>query len=213
MGKYIVGIAVIIGLSISTYHFWSVANQKEKALSLEIEKNKIQVSNTMLSDVTILEFLHISSDFTYYYERKFKSGLLSDNVQAIYNWSYTFTYGFDLTGMEWDWCPKVIDEEKGIVQINAPEITQTNTNAPSPTVTKSFKKPASSDNIKKVSDEIMAIAQEKMKDIAKAHLSEPTTRTSLTNALSKHIHGIFNSLHGDNRPISEVVVNYGNTCD
>lgn len=214
MGKYIVGFVVVIGLSISTYHFWNLSMQKDEDLRKALAKNKISISDTVIKDVTVLEFLKITSNFNYYHEKKYPSfKVFKDKVQVLYKWPYSFTYGFDLTGKEWDWCVKVVDDDKGVISINAPEIVLTNTNPPAPKVEKTFKKPNRKKSLDALDKDVQDIAQEIINDTAKVHLSDPLTKSSITKAFSKHIQGLFNTFDKSARPITSVEINYTNKCD
>ncbi|MCW9030910.1 MAG: hypothetical protein OQK58_05430 [Gammaproteobacteria bacterium] len=208
----ILSIILIAALGGSSVYFWQEAKANKASFDAEVEKSKIKITKQTFSDVVKLTFLEIKTDFVYFYDREFKEGL-NDKISVLYEWDYTFSYGFDLGQKNnWNWCAKVIDGDKGIVQVNAPNIVLISSNPPSPQPKKTFKKASYKKNVEKAAAEILKVAIEKNKDVAKAHLSNASTKASIQNALASHLQDIMNSAHKDSNPISKVNVVFSSVC-
>ena len=206
----VIYILISLLLAFGTYHFWDrskkINDQKvqvEQALAEEKQKSEIKINNSTFAEVTKFTFLEITNEFLYFYEDK----IGVKNIKAIYEWDYTFSFGFDLSKHDgWDWRPKIIDEELGIVQITAPKIVQTNANIPSPVLKHLILKPRTKEHHKEAARKVLEYATKKMEDMANSYLSKETTTISIKKALGSHLQNVMNSTHANSNPISEVRV-------
>lgn len=210
MDKVIFGLISLL-LAAATYHFWNKVDGLEKALEDEKQKNQIRISNATLSEVSRFEFLDVQNDFSYLLDKKYGSGAKHERVTALYGWTYQFSFGFDLSS-GWDWCPEVVDEKLGIVEVAVPDVVQTNSNAPAPEPVKVFNGAYWDDHKTAVSEEVSEYAHKKVKEMADAYLNNPTTVSSVQRSLSKHLQSVMNAAHSNANPISEVRLKSGSAC-
>ncbi len=216
----VVYVLVAILLAGGLYHFWDTANSLEKdnaaveqKLHNELEKQKIRITKTNLSGVTKFTFLEITNQFDYLYEKKYGKWLKADNVDILFTWDYTFSFGFDLTDKpDWNWCPTPVAHAPGVIQINAPEIVQTNANPPAIKRLRTFNGAYWNEYKDQISGDVNKYADEKVAQVARTYLENPTTRESIKNALGAHLQRIMNDAYPDSNPISEVRVVFSDVC-
>lgn len=216
----VIYLLIAIILAGGSYHFWDKSDQLERdnnlikeKLSNEIEKHKIKISKTNLSQVTKFTFLEVTNEFQYLYEKTLGKWLTKDKVGVLYQWDYTFSFGFDLTKEpNWNWCPTLISNEPGVIQVNAPGIVQTNVNSPSPKPVRVFNDAYWDEHQVRISNEVNEHANEKVKEVASIYLKNPTTISSVTKALGAHLQQVMNSAYEDSNPIREVRVVFSDIC-
>jgi len=217
MDRLIIGLVALIFAG-GSYHFWEKSDKLEQEksnaiseLKQEREKSKIKIGSTTLSDVTKFTFLEVTNEFSYIFDKSLGKLAKADKILALYEWDYTFSFGFDLKS-QWNWCPKVIDQKMGIVQVNAPDITQTNSNKPAPSRTKVFNGAYWDDHKIEVEKLVHKYANKKTLEIAENYISKPSTKESVKRALSKHLQTIMNSAYPESNPISEVKIIFSLEC-
>ena len=219
MAKYIT-IAVILITFFGVIYFGGQKIQslktdiQELSLTLENEKekNRIKISKTMLSSVSKFTFLEVKSSFSYLYDDNIGSGVKYEKVTALFEWEYVFSFGFDVP-KDWDWCPKIVDGENGVVSVNAPPVTQTNSNLPAPSKTKVLNGAYWDAHEVEIENTVKQLAQERIKEVAESYLENATTQQSVRDSLSNHLKTIMNAGHSNSNPIRTVKVIFGKTCE
>ena len=139
MDRIILGFTVA-ALAVLSFFLWSENSQLQEDISEEIEKSKISITSTILSETTEFTFMKVTNQFVYYMDKKGKDigngASKSARWKALYKWDYPFHFGFKIDE-GWNWCIKV-DEQEGIVTLNAPKIKQLNTSDASPKLVEIF---------------------------------------------------------------------------
>jgi len=206
MDRIILGIATVL-LGVFCISLWDKNQDLEKSYKDEIKKAKISIDSTMLSEATEFTFMKVENQFTYYMKED-DIGPQRGKWEAIYTWNYPFNFGYKIED-GWNWCIDVNDEE-GIVSINAPEIVQLNKSDASPEVGKIFNGGIRTTQVA-AQQWMVNHANQKMQDTAKAYLENDTVQESVKKSLSSFFRGILNDAHKNGNPINEVIVNITDT--
>ena len=210
MDRLVLALAAI-ALGILSYTLWHENGRLQEDISEEIEKNKISISSTILTEATEFTFMKVTNQFMYYMDAK-PVKKSPAKWQAVYQWDYTFNFGFEIDE-GWNWCIKV-DEQAGIVTLNAPAIKQLNQSSASPTPVKIINggnRKTSQAAAKLIRD----TANRKVRDAARVYLENRTVQSSVKKSLASFFQDILNDAHENSNPISKVVVNIvgKSTCD
>lgn len=192
---------------------WSA--QKDRIAALE-QMRKVSSSDGILQDALTFEFATVKTDLVFRHEKTYDKpsggvGLLNDKIDIIYKAEYTFTFGYDL--QSWAWCPKVLSEQEGIIQVNTPPIVWTNTNlSPSLQVVAALDGIYYTDLTDDIAADTAIIITEKIKEKAANYLQDPKMRKSIETALQGFLINTMNDAHPNSNPVSKVVLNYSAEC-
>lgn len=207
MDRIILGFTVA-ALAVLSFFLWSENLQLQDDISEEIEKGKISISSTILSETTEFTFMKVTNQFVYYMNKRGEDigydANKSARWEALYKWEYPFHFGFKVNE-GWDWCIKV-DEQEGIVTLNAPQIKQLNTSDASPEVMKIFNSGFKKTQVA-AQKWIQDLSNKKIRQAAEVYLSNNTVQSSVKKSLAAFFQEILNDAHNDANPVSKVVVN------
>lgn len=207
MDRIILGLAAI-ALAVLSFSLWDKNSRLQDDINEEIEKGKISISSTMLSETTEFTFMKVTNQFVYYMDKKGSEighgANKSAHWKALYKWEYPFHFGFKVDE-GWDWCIKV-DEQEGIVTLNAPEIKQLNTSNASPEIEAIFNSGIKSTQVA-AQKWMQELANKKMKSTANTYLSNQTVLNSVKKSLAAFFQEILNDAHKHTNPVSKVVIN------
>ena len=210
MDRVIFGLATV-ALAVLSFYFWNQNNQLQHEIDEEIEKGRIAISSSMLSEATEFTFMKVTNEFVYYMDKKgseIKHGAnKSARWKALYKWNYPFHFGFKVSE-GWDWCIKV-NEDEGIVTLNAPAIVQLNTSPASPKVEEIFNSGFKSTQVA-AQKYMQDLADDKVLQVANEYLSNNTVKRSVKKSLAAFFQDILNDAHEYSNPISKVEVNIVN---
>ncbi|WP_177168832.1 hypothetical protein [Thalassotalea agarivorans] len=204
----IILVLTVTGLAVLSFFLWSKNAQLQDEISEEIEKGKISITSTILSETTEFTFMKVTNQFVYYMDKKGKDighgAKKSARWKALYKWEYPFHFGFKINE-GWNWCIKV-DEENGIVTLNAPQIKQLNTSSASPKLVEIFNSGFKKTQVA-AQKWMQSLSNKKVKQAADAYLSNKTVQSSVKKSLAAFFQEILNDAHKDANPISKVIVN------
>lgn len=183
--------------------------QKKKIEALE-KLREIKALDGILREALTFEFAQVTTTFVLEFRETYDrppggAGFLNDLVHAFYSTDYTFTFGYNL--QDWNWCAKVVDQAKGIVQVHAPEIVWTNAQVSiNPDLLGNpidgvFYTDLEADVRRDVKERM----SQKIEQRAEAYLVDPVLKTTIERALSNFLQQTMNDAH-DGNPISEVVI-------
>ena len=212
----IVLVLIAIALGIFSFSLWSKNTELERGITEEIEKGKIAISSTILSEATEFTFMKVTNQFVYYMDKRGSEigydAKKSAHWKALYSWEYPFHFGFKVA-QGWNWCIKV-DEEEGIVTLNAPEIKQLNTSNASPNLDAIFNSGFKGTQVA-AQKWMQDLANKKVRETANAYLSNKTVQNSVKKSLAAFFQEILNDAHKHSNPVTKVVVNTveKSTCD
>ncbi|MBD3670241.1 MAG: hypothetical protein HUJ29_05650 [Gammaproteobacteria bacterium] len=187
--------------------------QKEKLEELE-SLRKIKSLDGILEDALTFEFAQVESTFLVEHKKRYPRpeggmGVTSDKVHALYSAEYTFTFGYDT--QDWNWCSKIIDQNKGIVQVRAPRVVWTNTQTSiNPDVVVTIDGIFYTELEAQVQQDVKRLMTKKIQDKARSYLSDPKLKLNIERALSFFLQQTMNDAHEGN-PISRVIIS--DTCD
>jgi len=196
-----------------TYVILDWVKQKSRVEELE-NLRKIKALDGILKDALTFEFAQVTTTFVLELKEKYDRpsgglGALNDLVHAFYSTDYTFTFGYDL--QNWNWCSKVVDKERGIVQVRAPEVAWTNTqtaiNPDKGTVIDGI---YYTDLESVVQQDVKKRMTSKIREKAEAYLSDTKLKLNIERALSNFLQQTMNEAH-DGNPISKVIIS--NSCN
>ncbi|WP_043319505.1 hypothetical protein [Microbulbifer sp. HZ11] len=206
MDRIILGVITAV-LAVFSYSLWD----KNQDLEQEVKRGKISIDSTMLSKATEFTFMKVENQFTYYMKEK-NIGPKNGKWEALYTWSYPFNFGYKIED-NWDWCINV-DQEEGVISINAPKITQLNRSDASPKAEKIFNGGFKATQVA-AQEWMVETANKKMKDTASRYLENTTVQESVKKSLSSFFREILNDAHEGENPINEVIVNItdDSTCN
>lgn len=197
-------IVLTLALGVFSYAQWDKSNQLETELEDAAERAKINITSSMLSKATEFTFMKITNSFSYYMDRSFGEGLIKGRWKALYEWDYTFNFGFKILE-GWQWCIDV-NHEEGIVTLNAPKISQLNDSSAAPEAVEIFNA-GNRDNTARANAKAKEIANKKMAEAEKAYLSNKTIQSSVKKSLGAFFQEILNDAHEYSNPIRKVNVN------
>ncbi len=201
-------VIVIMLTAASSYGYVSLTGKlvsAQEAAHRERSLREINVKNSTLSGVSEFIFARISSQYTYFYEKNFKKGL-NDKVEILYEWPFTYSFGVK-TPENWNWCIKEVTGKPGYLRVNAPFPSLISRNEPNPKPIKVFKAVRKRDG-KTVEEEVNSLAKKRIKEDAKAYLSDGEVNKTVTLAFAKHLQDIMNLSHKDSNPVAGVEINY-----
>ena len=204
----IILVLTVAALAVLSFFLWSENSQLQDDISEEIEKGKISISSTILSETTEFTFMKVTNQYVYYMNKKGKDigygAKKSARWKALYKWEYPFHFGFKVDE-GWNWCIKV-DDEEGIVTLNAPKIKQLNTSDASPELVEIFNSGFKSTQVA-AHKWMQDLSNKKIKQTAEAYLENKTVQSSVRKSLAAFFQEILNDAHKGSNPISKVVVN------
>lgn len=177
----------------------------EGELKKEIGKGRITISKTMPELATEFIFMDVTNQYAYLFDTR-TAGFKRERYVAYYEWNYTLKFGYAVP-RNWNWCIKVIDEKNGIVQVNAPAVTQLGGNGAAPVVKTILNSALYASTEKLVNQEVQRIADEKIATQARVYLDNATLKASVRGALSSFLQDIMNGAYKDARPIRKVEIN------
>ena len=182
--------------------------QKQRVEKLE-KLRKIKALDGILKDALTFEFAQVTTTFILELKEKYDrpaggAGVLKDLVHAFYSTDYTFTFGYDL--QDWDWCSKVLDPQKGVVQVRAPAVVWTNKQTSiNPDRGTTIDGIFYTDLEAVVQQDVRERMSQKIKEKADAYLADPKLQLNIERALSNFLQQTMNEAH-DGSPISRVVI-------
>lgn len=215
MDRLILSLAAI-ALAVAAFFFWNKNEQLQKDIMAEIEKGRISIDSTLLSETTEITFMKVTNQFVYYMDKKGEDiGHGAKKLarwKALYRWEYPFNFGVKIDE-GWNWCIK-IDEQEGIVTLNVPEIRQLNTSKASPTAEAIFNG-GTKDTQVAAQQWMQELADSKVKRTADVYLKNDTVQNSVKRSLATFFQDIINDAHQNSNPVSKVIVNTvkQSTCD
>lgn len=206
MDRVILGLIAIV-LAVLSFFLWSQNSRLQEDISEEIEKGKISITSTLLSEATEFTFMKVTNQFVYYMD---KTGDVighgakkSARWKALYKWKYPFHFGFKVDE-GWDWCIKV-DEQAGVVTLNAPKINQLNTSNAAPEVEQIFNAGIKSTQVA-AQKWMQELANSEVTQAANVYLANETVQSSVKKSLAAFFQEILNDAHENTNPISKVIV-------
>eukprot|EP01026_Neomeris_dumetosa_P020100 TRINITY_DN180950_c0_g1_i1.p2 TRINITY_DN180950_c0_g1~~TRINITY_DN180950_c0_g1_i1.p2 ORF type:complete len:139 (+),score=16.25 TRINITY_DN180950_c0_g1_i1:296-712(+) len=114
MDRLILGLAAIALAGVSVF-LWNKNSQLEEDYKEEVEKGKISISATMLSETTEFTFMKVTNQFVYYMDKTGEDiGHGAKKLakwKALYKWEYPFHFGFKVKE-GWNWCIKVNEQRE-----------------------------------------------------------------------------------------------------
>ncbi|WP_158681605.1 hypothetical protein [Microbulbifer pacificus] len=222
MNKLIVTLILMLVVSVggAVYGYVQFSYKLDRAEELvkqERDLRKINVKNSMLTNVTEFVFTKITNQYTYYYDTSFVTGLTQlwggDKVRIVYEWPYTFSFGVKIPD-GWNWCPKEVDGKPGFVSVQAPKPSLISKNDPSPKYLKVIKAPSHRVNDETVSEQINEIAKKRIEEDAESYLQAESVSKNISLAFSKHLQDILNMAHANSNPVAGVEIEFvdDNSC-
>jgi len=217
MSKYFAMFAIavlLVGSNVFLWDKWVTSKQAKNdavaQLQDEKNKNKVRVSNSMLSSVSKFTFAEITGEYHYFLDKTFGKLLARDKIKSMYEWSYTFNFGFNVPD-HWNWCPKVVDETLGVVAVNAPKISQTNSNPPAPRSMQVFRGANWNKHEVEADAFVTEYARQDMEERAQAYLKNDTIVKSVRLSLGAHLQNAMNANLDGAKPVSKVEVKFVDT--